>query len=184
LGAADWWLGLLPESMVAYWDFNDPAIPNTETDTAATAVASSALLKLSELAPSADLRARYRDAGERTIKALVDYYLTPLSRGESRPSGMLIGACFNKRRDARSQGSATNVETIFGSYYLFEALNVRFRQTTSSSMQFSQLSIQEFSRDAISWRGLSRSVSGGAHTVQRLRGSRPGRAAACARLHD
>ena len=37
---------------------------------------------------------------------------------------MLIGACFNKRRDARSQDSATNVETIFGSYYVFEALNV------------------------------------------------------------
>jgi hypothetical protein len=50
--------------------------------------------------------------------------MTPLSRGESRPSGMLIGACFNKRRDAGSQDSATNVETIFGSYYLFEALNV------------------------------------------------------------
>ena len=37
---------------------------------------------------------------------------------------MLVGACFNKRRDARSQDSATSAETIFGSYYLFEALNV------------------------------------------------------------
>jgi unsaturated chondroitin disaccharide hydrolase len=38
MAAADWWLGHVPESMVAYWDFDDPAIPNTETDTAATAV--------------------------------------------------------------------------------------------------------------------------------------------------
>jgi unsaturated chondroitin disaccharide hydrolase len=37
---------------------------------------------------------------------------------------MLVGACFNKRRDACAQDSATNAETIFGSYYLFEALNV------------------------------------------------------------
>ena len=124
LAAADWWLGHVPESMVAYWDFDDPAIPNTETDTAATAIVSSALLKLGELAPSAALRARYRDAGERTVKALVDHHLTPVGKGESRPAGMLVGACFNKRRDARSQDSATNAETIFGSYYLFEALNV------------------------------------------------------------
>jgi unsaturated chondroitin disaccharide hydrolase len=124
MAAADWWLAHVPGSMVAYWDFNDPAIPNTETDTAATAIVSSALLKLGELAPSAELRSRYRDAGERTVKALVDHYLTPVKGGESRPSGMLVGACFNKRRDARSQDSATNAETIFGSYYLFESLNV------------------------------------------------------------
>jgi unsaturated chondroitin disaccharide hydrolase len=37
---------------------------------------------------------------------------------------MLVGACFNKRRDARAQDSATSAETIFGSYYLFESLNV------------------------------------------------------------
>lgn len=124
MAAADWWLAHVPESMVAYWDFDDPAIPNTETDTAATAIVSAALLKLGELAPSAELRARYRDAGERTVKALVDRYLTPVGQSETRPAGMLVGACFNKRRDARSQDSATNAETIFGSYYLFESLNV------------------------------------------------------------
>ena len=124
MAAADWWLAHVPEGMVAYWDFNDPAIPNTETDTAATAIVSSALLKLGDLAPSAELRARYRDAGEETVRALVDRYLTPLNKSENRPAGMLVGACFNKRRDARSQDSATNAETIFGSYYLFEALNV------------------------------------------------------------
>jgi len=124
MAAADWWLAHVPKAMVAYWDFDDPAIPNTETDTAATAIVSSALLKLSELAPSAELRAGYRDAGERTVRALVGHYLTPINNSESRPEGMLVGACFNKRRDARSQDSATNAETIFGSYYLFEALNI------------------------------------------------------------
>jgi unsaturated chondroitin disaccharide hydrolase len=121
---ADWWLANIPDGMIAFWDFSDPAIPNTETDTAATSIVCSALLKLGQLAPSADLRAKYRSAGERTAAALVDRFLTPVGENDHRPDGILVGACFNKRRDARAQDSATNAETIFGSYYLFEALNV------------------------------------------------------------
>jgi unsaturated chondroitin disaccharide hydrolase len=124
VAGADWWLANVPKGMIAYWDFSDPAIPNTETDTAATAIACSALLKLGQIAPSEQLRARYRSAGERTAAALVDLYLTPVGDHDSRPRGMLVGACFNKRRDARAQDSATSAETIFGSYYLFESLNV------------------------------------------------------------
>jgi unsaturated chondroitin disaccharide hydrolase len=124
IAGADWWLANVPDSMIAFWDFNDPAIPNTETDTAATAIVCSALLKLGQIAPSEELRARYRSAGERTAAALIDGYLTPVDSHESRPRGMLVGACFNKRRDARAQDSATSAETIFGSYYLFESLNV------------------------------------------------------------
>jgi hypothetical protein len=40
---ADWWIAHVPEDRVAFWDFDDPAIPDTERDTAATAVASSGL---------------------------------------------------------------------------------------------------------------------------------------------
>ncbi len=124
IAGADWWLANVPKSRIAFWDFNDPAIPNTETDTAATAIVCSALLKLGRLAPSEQLRAKYRKAGEETAAALIGGYLTPVGDHESRPRGMLVGACFNKRRDARAQDSATNAETIFGSYYLFESLNV------------------------------------------------------------
>lgn len=124
MAGADWWLSHVPASMVAFWDFDDPDIPNTETDTAATAITCSALLKLARLAPTAALRVRYREAGERTAKALIETYLTPTNPDDPRPPGMLVGACFNKRRDARAQDSANNAETIFGSYYLFESLNV------------------------------------------------------------
>lgn len=124
MAGADWWLSHVPASMVAFWDFDDPAVPNTETDTAATAIVCSALLKLGRLAPSAELRAKYREAGERTAMALIEGYLTTTGPNEARPPGMLVGACFNKRRDARAQDSASNAETIFGSYYLFESLNV------------------------------------------------------------
>lgn len=121
---ADWWLANVPPGLVAFWDFSDPAIPNTETDTAATAIACAALLKLSAILPEGTARTRYRDAAEKTAAALVGHYLTPTQAGEQRPAGMLIGACFNKRADSRPQDRANHVETIFGSYYLFEVLNV------------------------------------------------------------
>jgi unsaturated chondroitin disaccharide hydrolase len=47
---ADWWLDHVPADQVAFWDFDDPAIPTTERDTAATAIALAACLKLGRVA--------------------------------------------------------------------------------------------------------------------------------------
>ena len=120
--AADWWLAQAPADRVAFWDFDDPAIPNTERDTAATAIATAALLKLSRVAPTESGRARYREAAEATARALTERYLTPTHPGDRRPAGMLTEACFNKRTDARPQDRANRCEFIVGSYYLFESL--------------------------------------------------------------
>jgi unsaturated chondroitin disaccharide hydrolase len=119
---ADWWLAHAPADRVAYWDFDDPAIPNTERDTAATAIATAALLKLSRVAPTESGRTRYREAAETTAKALVERYLTPTHAGDRRVPGMLTEACFNKRPDARAHDRANRCEFIVGSYYLFESL--------------------------------------------------------------
>ena len=119
---ADWWLAQAPADRVAFWDFDDPAIPNTERDTAATAIATAALLKLSRVAPTESGRARYREAAEATARALTERYLTPTHPGDRRPAGMLTEACFNKRTDARPQDRANRCEFIVGSYYLFESL--------------------------------------------------------------
>lgn len=124
MAAADWWLAHIPKAMVAFWDFDDPAIPNAPVDTAASAIVCVALLKLSELAPGEAERTRYRDAAERTAKALTAGYVTPTTSGDTRPQGMLVGGCFNKRPDARTRDSTTNAELIFGSYFLFEALQI------------------------------------------------------------
>lgn len=121
MAAADWWLANVPQDRVAFWDFDDPAIPNAERDTAGTAIACAALLKLGKLAPEG-VRARYRDAAERTARALVAEYLTPTEAGDARPRGMLIGGCFNKRPDSRPHDVTLNAELIFGSYFLFECL--------------------------------------------------------------
>jgi unsaturated chondroitin disaccharide hydrolase len=119
---ADWWLSHVPPDRVAFWDFDDPAIPDTERDTAATAIAAAALLKLARVAPTEAQRARYRAAAEATAAALVERYLTPTRPGDARVPGILTEACFNKRKDARSLDRATRCEFIVGSYYLLESL--------------------------------------------------------------
>ena len=117
---ADWWIAHAPSDHVAFWDFDDPAIPNTERDTAATAVAVSALLKLSRATKDATSRAKYRAAAEATIKALVTSYLTPTSPEDKRIPGILTESCFNKRPDARPQDAANKCEFIVADYYLLE----------------------------------------------------------------
>jgi unsaturated chondroitin disaccharide hydrolase len=119
---ARWWLDHVPADYVAFWDFDDPAIPATERDTAATAIALAALLRLARLAPSASDRARYAAAAEATTEALVQRHLTPIGPDDHRPPGMLIDACFNKRPDARPQDRVSRCEFVVGSYYLLESL--------------------------------------------------------------
>jgi unsaturated chondroitin disaccharide hydrolase len=119
---ADWWMAHVPGDRVAFWDFDDPAIPDAERDTAATAIATAALLKLARVAPAEGGRARYREAAEATARALVERYLTPTHPGDRRRPGILTEACFNKRTDARPQDRADRCEFIVGSYYLFESL--------------------------------------------------------------
>jgi unsaturated chondroitin disaccharide hydrolase len=109
--AAQWWLAHVPADLVAFWDFDDPAIPNTNRDTSATAIAAASLLKLAALAESESKRKRYREAAEATVRALAEDYL-----GDD---GGLWGGCYNKRINL-----ATNNELIWGSYYLYEALHV------------------------------------------------------------
>jgi unsaturated chondroitin disaccharide hydrolase len=111
---ADWWLAHVPADRVAFWDFDDPAIPDTERDTAATSIMLAALLKLARVAPTEAGRTRYRDAAEATARALVERY--------QAPRGLLTGACFNKRADARPHDRANRCEFVVGSYYFFESL--------------------------------------------------------------
>jgi unsaturated chondroitin disaccharide hydrolase len=119
---AGWWIAHVPADRVAFWDFDDPAIPAAERDTAATAIATAALLKLSRLAPTDTARSRYRAAAEATAADLVERYLTPTHAADRRPAGILTDACFNRRTDARPQDRANRCEFIVGSYYLLESL--------------------------------------------------------------
>lgn len=121
LRSADWWMAHVATDRVAFWDFDDPAIPNTERDTAATSIAMAALLRLATVAPKAKAQA-YRAFAEEMASALVQRYLTPVGAGDRRAPGMLTNACFNKRPDARPHDAGTNCEFIVGDYYFFESL--------------------------------------------------------------
>jgi unsaturated chondroitin disaccharide hydrolase len=118
---ADWWLKHVPADRVAFWDFDDPAIPRTERDTAATSIATAALLRLATVAPGVHAR-KYREFAEETAAALVAHHLTPVGPDDRRPVGMLVDACFNKRPDARAHDAAARCEFIVGDYYFFESL--------------------------------------------------------------
>jgi unsaturated chondroitin disaccharide hydrolase len=109
--ATEWWLRHLPNDHVAFWDFDDPAIPHTNRDTSATAIASAALLKLAALTQSPTQRDLYRHAAEASVTALVSNYLGS--------DGGLWQGCYNKRINL-----AVANELIWGSYYLYESLHV------------------------------------------------------------
>jgi unsaturated chondroitin disaccharide hydrolase len=105
---ADWWLAHAPPDRVAFWDFDDSAIPATNRDTSATAIVAAALLKLGALLPEGR---RYTEAATAIVRALVDGYLDR--------RGILGHGCYNKRLPL-----ATEHELIWGSYYLMEVLAV------------------------------------------------------------
>jgi unsaturated chondroitin disaccharide hydrolase len=116
---SDWWVNNLPEDGIAYWDFDDPAIPETNRDTSATAIAASALLNLSTLTDDKEKREVYRSTALKSINRLVSDYLTPVNQIDERRPGMLLGGCFNKRLNI-----ATDSELIWGTYYLFDCIGV------------------------------------------------------------
>jgi unsaturated chondroitin disaccharide hydrolase len=60
---------------VAFWDFDDPAIPKTNRDTSATAIAAAAMIKIAALTGSNSKRRRYNEAAGATVRALVGKYL-------------------------------------------------------------------------------------------------------------
>ncbi len=116
---ADWWIANVPPDGISYWDFGDPRIPDTWRDTSAPAMVSAALLKIAALTKDPSRAAGYRAAAERGVRTLVRDWLTPRRPDETRPAGMLVGACYHP-----TIGHAVDCEAIWPDYYLFEALEV------------------------------------------------------------
>lgn len=118
---SDWWVNHLPNDGVAFWDFDDPAIPHTNHDTSATSIGASALLKLSALIEDEDEEKSktYRAVAIKSIERLISDYLTPVNEEDKRRPGMLLGGCFNKKLNV-----ATDSELIWGTYYLFDCICV------------------------------------------------------------
>ena len=117
LRVTDWWIDNVPNDRVAYWDFDAPVDHATRKDTSGTAIAATAMLKLSETVADAGAAARYRGFAEKTLLTLAASHLTPVAPRDRRPPGILTNGCFDQR-----EGVALANELIWGSYYLLEGL--------------------------------------------------------------
>ncbi len=113
----DWWIDNVPADRVAYWDFDAPIDQDTRKDTSGTAIAATAMLKLSTVVEDRERAARYRACAEETLRTLAACHLTPVAPRDARPPGILTNGCFDQR-----EGVALANQLIWGSYYLLEGL--------------------------------------------------------------
>ena len=101
----------LPEDGVPWYDYNDPG---KYKDSSAGAIAATGFYQLSKVVQDSLSKNRYENIGRQMIISLIQGYLTPFA-GESSPPGILQKGCYQIFRNASS-------ETIWGDYYLMEAL--------------------------------------------------------------
>ena len=67
----DWYLAHLPADEVPFWDFGDPAIPDSPRDSSSAAIAASGIIDLALAEPSAVRRAAYLAAARRVLSSLM-----------------------------------------------------------------------------------------------------------------
>lgn len=107
------YLARLPEDLVPYWDFDDPAIPSAPRDASAAAVVASALLELQGYC-SAEKQANYRHCAEKMLASLgsQNYRST-----ENKVSFL------DHSTGHKPAGSEIDASIIYADYYYIEALN-------------------------------------------------------------
>jgi alpha-L-fucosidase len=101
----------LPEDLVPYWDFNAPGIPNEPRDASAASVMASALYELSTYSKNGK---KYREAADKIIQSLTNYYRSAI--GEN--SGFIL----LHSTGSRPANSEVDVPIIYADYYYLEAL--------------------------------------------------------------
>jgi len=110
---ANVYLKKLPADLIPFWDFNDPAIPNTPKDASAAAITASALLELSTLVKDNTLAQFYRRKAEQMLVALSS---PPYLSGDTN-SAFLLHSTGHK-----PGGTEIDTSIIYADYYYLEAL--------------------------------------------------------------
>lgn len=110
--AADYLIAHLPPDAVPFWDLTHPAIPWTDRDASAGAIAASGLLDLARQTTGDDSR-RYREAAQRILAALSADYLT-----EGTPNAAILAHSTGQR----PQNAEVDVGIVYADYYFVEAL--------------------------------------------------------------
>ncbi len=106
----DYYLSRLPDDLVPYWDFDDPAIPDVSRDASAAAVVASALLEMSTYLD--DEGRFYRERAVAMLRSLDDNY-----RGGPDCPALLLHSTGH-----RPAGSEIDYAIIYADYYYYEAL--------------------------------------------------------------
>lgn len=110
-------LANLPEDKVSYWDFNDPAIPNTYRDASAAAITASALFEL----------ATFETGNNEVYKKTADKIIESLNSAKYRAKvGTNGGFLLMHSVGHKPKNSEVDVAINYADYYYLEALK---RQT-------------------------------------------------------
>lgn len=108
---ADVYLSKLPEDLIPYWDFNDPAIPDAPRDASAAAVVASALIELSGYAEG-EKGEGYLTTARKILASLYGNY----RGGDTCPAFLLHSTGHHPA------GSEIDYAIIYADYYYIEAL--------------------------------------------------------------
>lgn len=103
----------LPDDKIAIWDFNYDYTSGEPRDVSAAAVMASALVELSEYAPSA----------EKNYRGLAREILDTLMVSYTSPKGSHYGYLLDHSVGFKHNNSEVDVPIIYADYYFLEALN-------------------------------------------------------------
>ena len=101
----------MPKDLVPYWDFNDPAIPNTVRDASAAAIMASALYELSDYS---EHKKEYKATANKILQSLTKSYRSPV--GENKGFILLHSTGHKPNK------SEIDVPIDYADYYYLEAL--------------------------------------------------------------
>ncbi len=101
----------LPEDLVPFWDYNDPAIPNAPKDVSAASITASALYELSSYSTNSKT---YKATADKIVKSLTQHYQAK----SGRDKGFLLLHSIG-HKPAKSE---IDVPIIYADYYYLEAL--------------------------------------------------------------
>lgn len=110
---SDVYLHRLPQDLIPYWDFDDPAVPAAARDASAACIVSSALLELSTLVKDKEKAKLYQSKAEAMLKELSS------SRYQS---GDANNAFLLHSTGHKPNGGEINASITYADYYYIEAL--------------------------------------------------------------
>ncbi|MFT3845698.1 MAG: glycoside hydrolase family 88 protein [Lacibacter sp.] len=125
----DVYLKDLPEDLIPYWDFNDPAIPNSPKDASAACVVASALLELSTLVGDKEKAAFYFNKAEQMLITL---------SSEKYQSRAMNSAFLLHSTGHKPNGGEVDASIIYADYYYIEAL-LRYKKLKEGKSIYSNL---------------------------------------------